>query len=281
MKNYLILYNPGMCGTWLTWLIGQHANFPHYKKKNKNYINDKKETKPLDIGCFGADYYIYPHMSKDDAWLKDEHSDITAGAEWLQETLIENGYPANFTSWTFEENRRIRSIGENDNESFTKDCIKTLPNHGVFAEWKEGTRFDNVNKELLKNIVDEVQPEKIIVPIFNSLNETLMKRWISYLYYHNKLSPGPKIDYLWGVHGLVNWQKSWNEWSDYVIQDNPYGNNVHYVDIEKLTSGDNDEYLKLCEAINETPLDNAQEEIASYRNIMLEVATDFDRNYTT
>tara|TARA_B110000285_G_scaffold127216_1_gene143347 strand:- start:66 stop:890 length:825 start_codon:yes stop_codon:yes gene_type:complete len=274
MKNYLILYVPGMCGTWLTWLIGKHANFPQYRKKNKNYINDKKETKPLDIGCFGSDYYIYPHMSKDDAWLKDEQRDITANAVWIQEGLIENGYPTNCTSWTFEENRRIRPVGEIavDNVSFTKDCIKTLPNHGVFAERKEDDNFEKVNKELLKNIVDEVQPEKIIVPIFNSLDETLVKRWIIYLYYHNKH---------YAIDDLVNWQRSWHEWSDYVIQDNPYGNNVHYVDIEKLTSGDNDEYLKLCEAINETPLDNAQEEITSYRNIMLEVAADFDRNYTT
>ena len=274
MKNYLILYVPGMCGTWLTWLIGQHANFPQYRKKNKNYINDKKETKPLDIGCFGTDYFIYKHMSTDDYWLKDEQRDITANAVWIQEGLIENGYPTNFTSWTFEENRRIRPVGEiaDDNESFTKDCIKTLPNHGVFLERKEDDNFEKVNKELLKNIVDEVQPEKIIVPIFNSLDETLVKRWIIYLYYHNKH---------YAIDDLVNGQRSWHEWSDYVIQDNPYGNNVHYVDIEKLTSGDNDEYLKLCEAINETPIDNIQEEIASYRNIMLEVAADFDRNYIT
>jgi len=243
------------------------------KRRTKIISTTKKETKPLDIGCFGADYFIYRHMSTDDYWLKDQQRDITANAEWLSK-LQERGYPTNFTSWTFEENRRIRPVGEiaNDNESFTKDCIKTLPNHGVFLEWKEDDNFEKVNKELLKNIVDEVQPEKIIVPIFNSLDETLVKRWIIYLYYHNKH---------YAIDDLVHWQRSWHEWSDYVIQDNPYGNNVHYVDIEKLTSGDNDEYLKLCEAINETPLDNAQEEIASYRNIMLEVATDFDRNYIT
>ena len=57
----------------------------------------------------------------------------------------------------------------------------------------------------------------------------------------------------------------------------PYGNNVHYVDIEKLTSGDNDEYLKLCEAIDETPIDNIQEDITAYRNILSEVAEQYDR----
>ena len=76
---------------------------------------------------------------------------------------------------------------------------------------------------------------------------------------------------------LLNFGKdSWAEYSKWVQQDNPYGNNVHYVDIEKLISGDNDEYLKLCEAINETPIDNIQEEITSYKNILLDVVADFD-----
>ena len=142
-----------MCGTWLTWLIGQHANFPHYKKKNKNYINDKKETKPLDIGCFGADYFIYRHMSTDDYWLKDQQRDITANAEWLSK-LQERGYPTNFTSWTFEENRRIRPVGEiaNDNESFTKDSVKVLCNHGCFNEVSHTDKLYTVDKELLIKI---------------------------------------------------------------------------------------------------------------------------------
>ena len=169
-----------------------------------------------------------------------------------------------FLNYTFEENRRIRPLDERNNESFTKDCVKILPNHGCFGD-NHLEKFEPINQKLLKKITDDMQPEKIIVPIFNSEDDTLIKRWRIWLDYHHKNS---------GEYSAF-WD--WNEWSDYLVQDNPYGNNVHYVDIEKLTSGDNDEYLKLCEAIDETPIDNIQEDITAYRNILSEVAEQYDR----
>jgi hypothetical protein len=253
MKNYLVLYTPGLCGTWLTWLINQHKNFPQYKLKDKNYINDKEETKPLDVGCFGSDWYTYQHISKDsDYYTRNYSSDK------------DNEFTKEFLNYTFEENRRIRPMDERNNESFTKDCVKILPNHGCFRD-NHLEKFETINQKLLKKITDDMQPEKIIVPIFNSENDTLIKRWRIWLGYHHKNS---------GEYSAF-WD--WNEWSDYLVQDNPYGNNVHYVDIEKLTSGDNDEYLKLCEAIDETPIDNIQEDITAYRNILSEVAEQYDR----
>jgi hypothetical protein len=269
MKNYLVLYNPGMCGTWLTWLISQHKNFPQYNHKVKEYINDKKETKLLDWDCYGSDWYTYKYISKDsDYYLKNNPSDAVKSSEIL--------------SHTFEENRRTRSFTKNthppydnvdyerNNKSFTKDCVKILPNHGCSNDSKWEDKLETVNKELLKNITDDMQPEKIIVPVFNSSNDILIKRWIIYLAYHNKL----KQNY---IDELSYWRKKWSESSDWIIQDNSYGNNVHYVDIEKLISGDNDEYLKLCEAINETPINKIQDQITLYRNAMLEVVAHYDR----
>lgn len=256
MKNYLVLYNPGLCGTWLTWLINQHKNFPQYLLKYKNYINDKEETKTLDVGCFGSDWYTYQHISKDSHYYLDNY-------HW-------NLDDESALNYTFEENRRIRPMYERNNESFTKDCVKILPNHGCSNDSKWEDKLETVNKELLKNITDDMQSEKIIVPVFNSSNDILIKRWIIYLAYHNKL----KQNY---IDELSYWRKKWSESSDWIIQDNSYGNNVHYVDIEKLTSGDNDEYLKLCEALDEQPIPNIQEEITSYRNILSEVAEQYDR----
>ena len=263
MRNYLVLYNPGMCGTWLTWLVNQHNNFPQYELTPKEYTNDLGETKALDFGCLDADWYTYKHLSKDSFYLKRKTKDFEESGENVE----------NFLTWSFEENRRrlgIRPIGENNNKSFTKDCVKILSNHGCFHDSLRQDNFDIINQKLLKNIVDEMQPAKIIVPVFNSENDTLIKRWIIYLDWHQKLRTSIFDE-------LVYWKKNWNEWSDYVIQDNPYGNNVHYVDIEKLTSGDNDEYLKLCEALDEQPIPNIQEEIASYRDILSNVASHFDR----
>ena len=254
MKKYLVLYTPGLCGTFLTWLINQHNNFPLYHGNMKKYTNDLDEVKTLDIACSGGDWFINKHISKDsDYYTRNYSSDK------------DNEFTKEFLNYTFEENRRIRPMDERNNESFTKDCVKILPNHGCFRD-NHLEKFETINQKLLKKITDDMQPEKIIVPIYNSSDETLVKRWAIFRQYHKK-----------DCDNFAYWIRIWNEWSDYLVQDNPYGNNVHYVGIEKLTSGDNDEYLKLCEAIDETPIDNIQEDITAYRNILSEVAEQYDR----
>jgi hypothetical protein len=267
MKNYLVLYNPGLCGTFLTWLITQHKNFPLYNGNMKKYTNDLDEIKTLDIACSGGDWYINKHISKDSDYYMD--IDQNGEREWVNSNLDKG---ESLLIWSFEENRRIRPIGERNNISFTKDCVKINPNHNLVNDDHVSLGIDYVDKELFKRVTDDMQPEKIIVPIFNSSDETLVKRWIMYRVYHNKFVMYEDIK-----DELLHWQKNWHEWSDYVVQDKPYGENVHYVDIEKLTTGDNDEYLKLCEAIDETPIDNIQEDITAYRNILSEVAEHYDR----
>ena len=273
MQNYLILYTPGMCGTWLTWLINQHKNFPQYKLKNIKYINDKEEANLLDVRCFGADWYIYKHMSKDSIYYRPEVCGLAEGT-WIEKILRANGQDVNLLTWSFETNRSIRPKGEYFNNFFTKDCVKILPNHGCGKEsWENGEFIDEVDKELLKNIVDEMQPAKIIVPVFNSSNNNIMqdiilKRWIIWK---------SEIDVTNEQCDIVYWRNRWNKWSDWVLQDNPHGNNAHYVDIGKIISGDEDEYLKLCEAINETPINEIQKEITLYRRGISEVAAHYDR----
>lgn len=58
MKNYLVLYQAGKAGTWLTWLINQHANFPQYETIEQERDNLKQQ---LDIACLGADFYWQEH----------------------------------------------------------------------------------------------------------------------------------------------------------------------------------------------------------------------------
>lgn len=281
MKNYLLLYSGGLCGTWLTWLINQHANFPQYSKSNKNYINDKKEQTPIDIGCYGADYYIYNHLQADDNRIITEPG---RSAKLVAEYNL-----------SFEENRLVRPSHNfrGYNDSFTKDCIKVIPYHDLTIEGWLGIR--KVNEELLKTIVDEVQPEKIILPIYNPLNDVLFKRWLMLQFLwksgedNNAALTYGKIPYSivnseklekWHLRHSNDQRWSWINQSKWIVENNPYGNNIHYVDIEKLLWDGDDEYLKLCGAINETPKDNIQEIITSYRNMLSEVAADFDRNYT-
>ena len=199
---------------------------------------------------------------------------------------------------SFEENRLIRPSHNHRgyNDSFTKDCIKVIPHHDLTIDSKEGLGIRKVDEKLLKTIVDEVQPEKIILPIYNPLNDVLFKRWtmLQFLWksreYDNAALTHGEISYsIVNSEKLERWhllysndrQLVWINQSKWIVENNPYGNNVHYVDIEKLLWDGDDEYLKLCCAINETPKDNIQEIITSYRNMLLEVAADFDRNYTT
>ena len=58
MKNYLVLYEAGKAGTWLTWLINQHANFPQYKLIEQERDNLKQQ---LDVACLGADFLWQEH----------------------------------------------------------------------------------------------------------------------------------------------------------------------------------------------------------------------------
>jgi hypothetical protein len=53
MKTYIVLYEAGKSGTWLTWLINQHYNFPKYNSELQN----RKLPTQVDINCLGADWW--------------------------------------------------------------------------------------------------------------------------------------------------------------------------------------------------------------------------------
>mgnify|MGYP001224475153 CR=1 FL=1 len=278
MKNYLVLYTPGMCGSWLTWLINQHKNFPRYFMNHKKYVNDMGQSTILDVGCDGADWYIYNHDTIPqhvDAGDR-EHDNWTIWLEYQKymteknarswPRLGKNKVNKEIADFDFKDNRIVRNK-QVRNKSFTKDCVKPLPNHGLFKKGND-TIVDEV---LLKKALDDIGPTtKIIVPYFNSSNLTIVKRWAIYRDYHGTpLKDAPQDE-------LDSWVTLWKEHFEY-LQENPYGENVHYVDIEKLTSSDNNEYLKLCEAIGEEPMDNIQTLISQYRLNLVNVAAHFDR----
>ena len=249
-----------MCGTWLTWLINQHKNFPHYEMNHKNYLNDIGQSTILDVGCYGADWYIYD-PEETELFGTLIKGDMTKKNNKLGINKV-NKEIANFD---FKDNRIVRRQ-QIRNKSFTKDCVKPLPNHGMFKKVKD-TIVDEV---LLKKAMDDMAPDKIIVPYFNSSNLTIVKRWAIYRDYHGRtLKDAPQDE-------VAHWVRVWKEHGEYLLQENPYGDNVHTVDIEKLTTGDKDEYLKLCEAIGEEPIGSIQDHISWYRMKLLQVAEHFD-----
>jgi hypothetical protein len=193
--NYLVLYQGGMAGTWLAWLINQHANFP-------KYIKHTKES-GLDIGCWGADW----------------------------ETLNE----------TFKESR------QHVISNTKKDCIKVVPFHELRDPVSEQAELKTELRDL---VFSEVNPVKVIYPVVTTMREEFIARW-------NKLELGNPAT-----------EKGWIEWDWVVDQEEPYGDIVK-IDIGKLLSGDIWQYYKLCNEIEEEPLENIQELIDDYKKFFV------------
>ncbi len=123
-QTYAVLYCSGMYGTWLTWFINQHPDFPKYDK-NKSFT-DGHHT---DWYCTGA------------TWCFTD--DIQDGA--LDKPLDFNEYEEHIA------NKLTR------NNAAYQNCIKILPDHDM--SWKK--HYDNeylIRDMFAKNI------EGIIIP---------------------------------------------------------------------------------------------------------------------
>ena len=138
MDYYLVLFEAGKAGTWLTWLINQHNNFPQYPKVVRHNMEDWGvggecwgETKWVTVD--GAGWYV----DDDDCFKKE----------------------------TFEESR-------NRNPSNAlKDCVKVIPNHPCRKS------HNLVDQELFQHIIDEVKPKVVIVPIVTEMIDEFADRW--------------------------------------------------------------------------------------------------------
>ena len=76
-----------MCGTWLTWLINQHSNFPQYdlalKSYNSSLEDGKIVRKTLDVGCFGADWFTYKYIPKESSYYDENTVKIIKKIKYL------------------------------------------------------------------------------------------------------------------------------------------------------------------------------------------------------
>jgi|TARA_B110000037_G_C16955258_1_gene438578 hypothetical protein len=95
MDNFLVLYRPGLGGTWLSHFINSHKNFAQYPL----YTKARKRGVTTDVGCNGIDWNI-----EEDFYT------------------------------TFVENRKNAHTRYAKNLSHKKDCVKVLNNHGLSIE---------------------------------------------------------------------------------------------------------------------------------------------------
>lgn len=223
MKNYLVLYEAGKAGTWLTWLINQHSNFPQYKAIEQERVNLKQQ---LDVACLGADFY--------------------------------------WETQTYEENCKIKQSYAVNTE-YTKRCVKVIPNHELRCP--KDNRVPSV--EYLDKVIPQLNPDLIVWPILSdTMVEEFALRWYVIWHVTRGMMPGDELELDYFRTGLKStFQRSAVKiYSRYAP--------VYQVDIGRLVKADYhwDEYLRLADAIGETPLDIRQEiidyRIWAYTNIM-------------
>ena len=240
MENYLVLYSPGMCGSWLTWLINQHKNFSQYPFQWKyTEAGDK-----LDLGCFGADWY---------------HDD---------ETFAESR-----SNWQDELDMIPR------NEKRTKDAIKIVPNHCCQTElvYFDGKIDETLLEKVMDEVNPK---SILIPVAKTHLKNEILNRWMAWrkenvpvdkvfnasdrlsesmrIFTYNKKNPMGAWKQLWW-NKTFPWLKE-NAWR--------YGDNSHTIDIGKIIMNVESEYLKLCAIIDEEPLKNIKELTRPMREMM-------------
>ena len=249
MKNHLVLYQAGHAGTFLVWFINQHKNFSQYPFQWKY----TKAGNRLDLGCNGADWY---------------HENVTF-AEGRKEWEIEyNLYPMDRdTEWQPKVPK---------NKDRTKDAIKIIPNHCCQEElvyFKQGV--GKINQILLEKVMSEVNPKSIIIPIPSTyLKDELLNRWVAFRKEHEKPHHAGAI-HIAGVNTVPAWDQIWYENTIPWLKENAwrYGDNAHTIDIGKIIMNDKPEYIKLCEIIDEEPLENIKELTRPMREMLKEYSS--------
>lgn len=152
MENYLVLYRPGLGGSWLGWFINTHKNFAQYPL----YEKTKGLGKTIDIGCDGID------------WIIDQSDEYTT----------EQSYES------FEENRIKAHKTRTVNHTHTKDSVKVLNIHDLSLRNPDGTAY--VDNAALVKVTSEIKPRKIIIPILKDhLMDAFSSRWTTLMTCNN------------------------------------------------------------------------------------------------
>jgi hypothetical protein len=125
-----------MYGTWLSWFVNQHANFPHY---NKTAVK-----------------------------VKGRHTDFCVdGATWAFTVDTEDG--CDMPQMTYQEYLDYFVEKETVNKEATKNCIKLLPDHDLTwdAHYNSHEKLSYIFKDNINNVIIPFLPmDSPFVPNF-------------------------------------------------------------------------------------------------------------------
>jgi len=213
MKNFACLYEPGLSGTWLSWFVNQHANFPNYECGDVD-INGIV----TDLYCDGATW----------CFRKDEDEDRCTDPPYTYDEYVK--YVSNYDS---------------RNRSAIKNCIKVLPDHDL--------SLLSVDSDLFRAVLYPM--DSVIIPVL-SPGSPLIESYVA------------RLRFMWGNDRFDMYRLMIGEIYERMCDatyERKYQMPVHYVHLDKLLNGDEQEYNLLLSAIDESPIDNWQQVVADYR----------------
>ena len=197
-------------------------------------------------------------------WLINQHNNFSQyDFQWK---YTKEGHKLDLGCYGADWNYADESFSESrsklySNKNRTKDAIKLLPNH--CCQLEDVPTEQTINDRLLKYVIEQVQPKSIILPVITDnslyLRDELLNRWLAYCKEHNKLETHRDVhEHLW-FEEQFPWLEE-NIWR--------YGDNAHTINIGKIIMNVKSEYIKLCEIINEEPLNNIKELTSPIRTML-------------
>lgn len=163
------------------------------------------------------------------------------GATWCFMKDPEDGAPDDALS--FDEYLVEYDQPCSTNKVASKRCIKVLPDHDLSEAFTE-----HMHQQVLS------YAHKIIMPV---------------------LSPNSKMLDSYAHRLMFMWNEDYNTYVENIAYlyelskgdhySNKYNKPIHFVHIDNLINGDDEEYKKLCEFIGDTPLDSWKDIVTDYR----------------
>ena len=139
----MVLYRGGGSGTWLTWLINQHKDFPKFEKRDNIRKNIKVSR---DISCLGADWHI------DGISIYDGSKNVKMKSRnWNQFLEYSSRHTVNL--------------------DFKHLAYKIIPNHSAT------TTGNKIDFELLHAIASQVTSKIVLCEVSEVFNDEISKRW--------------------------------------------------------------------------------------------------------
>jgi hypothetical protein len=227
MKHYYCLYSAGLAGTWLTWFVNQHKDFPKYK-----YQQLKTHGVITDLGCDGA------------TWCFTKDTEDGSQDEPM----------------TFDDYIKEYATPESNNQHATHNCIKVLPDHNL--SWERWERESEVLEEVTSYASGFIYPyirrDARLLPFFAN---RLLFMWEEM---YQERSNGKLIDENVVMDMMAESAHDVRDPNSKIRIVTGY-KTCHGVDIDALLQCDQYEYNKLIEYLDQPPIDNWEHLVNNYR----------------